>query len=147
MSKLTEARSHVVEVLEDALEEETELTFVFRDGLLLEFFGDDKRNYVGTFPVSEQVTEDTLVLEGTIGIQIYLGWDKSVSKQRVSDPSVIEDIASILRDSFEAHGQASEGFWYLRLDDVRFRPDPTGQITRLEAEVSVVYDNTAIKFG
>lgn len=76
-----------------------------------------------------------LIVEATL--QIFLAWDAIIDEEQSVDPSAIEDVAGRLRAAFgpEQFNGGSDDLWFLRIRRIEYPNDPTGNKTRLEAEV------------
>lgn len=84
--------------------------------------------------------------DSAIRVQVFLQWRRQVSPDYVANPAAIEAIAERFREAFygATHPYAgSKGVWDLRIIRVDYLPDPTGQITRLEATVVSIGQNFA----
>ena len=129
----------------------TTIRGIIKDVLETEFAGDglivlDDRLHpslgsdgaiAGVSPLNEtEVDLQASTLVTRVRVQVYGFWDKQVDNAQTVDPSAIEAWAHRFRVALRAQAQGTTGdFWFLRLVAVDYPPDPTGNITRFEAEV------------
>lgn len=79
-----------------------------------------------------------LVIELVVPVvlQIYLAYDAEPDETIVVDPTVIEDYGDRLRDAFRTQSSGNTGdMWFLRLTRIDYPDDPTGNKSRLEAQI------------
>lgn len=76
------------------------------------------------------------ILDIPVVLQLYLAYDAVPDENIVVDPGIIEGYADRLRTGFQTQSGANDpDFWYLRLQRIEYPPDPTGNISRLEAYI------------
>jgi hypothetical protein len=78
-----------------------------------------------------------LLLDVGITVQFYLGYDAEPDETISRDSTIIEGYADRFRSQFEGAGcRVDDGdAWYLRLTNIEYPEDPTGNKTRFEALV------------
>lgn len=93
---------------------------------------------------SEPRTQDMAVLRCRILVQFYARWNKEINPEQSVDPVKIETYAERFRRALRTGDPNQNGLWYFRLLSVNYPPDPTGNITRFEATVEAVGNNSAL---
>ena len=115
------------------------------DGKLLRAAGRDGRTRVATSPNSaDEVPRQVNELEVQVLLQYNLPFEDEPNEDYIVDPTAIEAIGDRLRRKF---GPNSSGItadqWFIRLRRIRYPDDPTGNKTRLEADISAWCENPA----
>lgn len=144
-SPATLMRSALKSILET---EFSDLNFAggVRDDRLHGALGTDG-NYCATFPVEEvEMLGDVNVQNTAIGVQLFLRWNKKVDPKQTVDPSIIETVAHRAKRAIRAgsQGLGQENLWFYRVTRLSYPPDPTGNITRFEAEVVGYGENAGV---
>lgn len=83
-------------------------------------------------------------LEVDLLLQYYLPFTADPDENIVVDPAAIEAVADRLRRAFQtqSNGIVSD-LWFLRLRRIEYLDDPTGNKTRLEAQITAWCENPA----
>lgn len=77
-------------------------------------------------------------------LQVYLPYEARVDEGQQVDPTTIAGYADRLRRGFATgQGAGNSDLWYLRIDNITYPDDPTGNKTRFEAQITGRGDNTA----
>lgn len=89
----------------------------------------------------------TIVQETYVIVQLFGYWKREISPETVASPTQVEEWAERIRRrthlaQANTPGQANR--WFYEVQEVRYPPDPTGNITRLSATVRAFSDNTAV---
>lgn len=123
----------------------SDLEFVYRDDKLHESLGDDGRNYLGTSPLRRYPSPDNAnARETEVLVQFYLAYSLKVDRQQAVDPSVIEGYVERFEAALKDPSRvASTAVWYFVVDLIEYPEDPTGNITRFEAQVRGIGENSA----
>jgi hypothetical protein len=135
----TEARARVKSVVEAAIPAVT----VENDRLPRAAGRDGLRVAVSPIRAAEEPRQvGTLVVP--ILLQFYLAYEDRPDEEISRDPAEIEEIADTLRRAFQQNSSGNTAdMWYLRWKFCDYPPDPTGNITRLEAEIEARSNNPA----
>lgn len=142
-SSETACRQVVVDIVEAAFAAEG---FAVAADRLPRAAGQDGEVHVAASPEgpSEEDPRDVSMLKVSVLLQLYLGFDPTPNADYVVDPVTIEDYADRLRTAFRnPAGTNDDVLWYPRLTRIDFPPDPTGNISRLEAHISGWAQNAA----
>jgi hypothetical protein len=104
-----------------------------------------KGTVIGLSPIqaAPQVQEQA-VLRSRIMVQFYGKWDKKIDPTQSVDPVTIETYAERFRNAIRTGDPDSNSVWFFRLISIQYPPDPTGNITRFEATVEAVGNNSAL---
>ena len=115
------------------------------DDKLLRATGKDGDPHAGWYPViAAERTNQVRELDSTIIVQLYLGFDPDPNEDYVRDPNVIIGYADRFRRAFQSQSSGTtEDLWFLRLTQVAYPPDPTGNSSRFEATVVGYSQNPA----
>lgn len=107
--------------------------------------GMDGETHVAASPVRARENERVAIrLDIEVLLQVYLPYSATPDETIVVDPGVIEGYANRLRTALAPSGaMATDNLWGLRVTDVDFPDDPTGNKTRLEATIAGFADNPA----
>lgn len=105
----------------------------------------DGRTRVACSPISEgEVPRNVNELEVSLLLQYYLPFKEKPDENYAVDPVAIEAIADRIRRAFRAQsGGTTSDMWFLRLRRIEYPDDPTGNKTRLEAQITAWCDNPA----
>ena len=77
-------------------------------------------------------------------LQLYLAFEPEPDEHIVRDPGEIEAYAGRIRRAFKTQSQGSGSeLWGLRVTRISYPDDPTGNRTRLEAEIRAMGPNDA----
>jgi hypothetical protein len=101
----------------------------------------------GCFPDHSTATRDQkLVNEYFITVQVFSRWEKMADRAQTVSPALIEEWAERFRRCIQKEGVDPQTgrVWYFDLEIIRYRPDPTGNITRFEATVIARGNNSAL---
>lgn len=102
----------------------------------------------GVYPGNaEESFSNGLVLSATCYVQLYLPWTAQVDPKMTVDPTAIENMAERVRRTCLADDVAFAGstqLWFYRVTRVEYPPDPTGNISRLQATVLAASQNSAL---
>lgn len=92
----------------------------------------------GVHPLDEvEIDTNASSMQTRVRVQVYNFWDKQVDNNQTVDPATIESWAHRFRTALRGAGTPGTGdVWFLRLLDISYPPDPTGNITRFEATVA-----------
>jgi hypothetical protein len=100
---------------------------------------------IGISPIRERPGSNAGTLEAEILVQVYGWYDPQINEFQQVDPAVVEDWAERFKDAMrpESIGNTSV-FWYVRIEEILFPDDPTGNKSRFEARVKAFGNNNAI---
>lgn len=99
----------------------------------------------GCFPTESVATRAVkLVNEYHITVQLFGKWEKIVDPEQTVSPALIEEWAERLRRVVKKADPHTAAVWYFELERIKFVPDPTGNITRLEATLVARGNNSAL---
>lgn len=119
--------------------------FVAEHRRLLRASGRDGSAVAGVSP--EDSREDPRIVGSLVVnvlLQLHLGFNDSPDEDYAVDPTIIEGYASRLRTAFKTQSSGSAGdFWYLRLKEIRYPEDPTGNKSRFDAYIEGRANNEA----
>lgn len=107
--------------------------------------GMDGRTRCACFPEwsGEQVGR-VVQLVVRVKVQLYLAFTAEPDENIAVDPATIEGYADRLRRAFGPNSSGlTSDMWYLRLTQIDFPDDPTGNKSRLEATIEAACDNPA----
>jgi hypothetical protein len=100
---------------------------------------------IGISPVqSRPRTGNSYALRMEILVQFYGKWNKEINPNQKVDPAKIEGFAERFRQALRTGDPDTSSVWYFSLDRMSFPPDPTGNITRFEATIEALGNNTAL---
>lgn len=149
-----EACGAVRTVLQTVYAAEIAAGWVVADDRLLRAHGKDYAADIGHLAVYQEAERPNprrrIELVTTVRVQCYLGFEAEPNEEIVRDPNVIGAYAGRLRAALEGDGSNGTGAnasWFLRMGDVEYPPDPTGNITRFEALIEHVGENSAALYG
>lgn len=72
----------------------------------------------------------------TVTVQLYLAFDPDPNENYVVDPNVIIGYADRLRRAMQSNSTGTtDDLWFLRLTNVSYPDDPTGNKSRFEATI------------
>jgi hypothetical protein len=97
-----------------------------------------------------QAAEDQrngLVMDTTVVVQLFRQWDNALDAEQTVDPGDIEQWAERLRRAVRADIDAVPGdehLWFYRVLKIDYNPDPSGNVTRLQATVLADAQNSAL---
>jgi len=100
-----------------------------------------------TFPnVAQEDARDGLILDTTVTVQMFRKWSNDLDPEETVDPAGIEEWAERLRRAVKGDlsKQGEEHMWYFRIFRVEYNPDPSGNISRLEATIQVSSGNSGL---
>jgi len=92
---------------------------------------------VACYP-EEEVQNFGRAIELTVRVrlQLYLAYNDSPNEETAVDPGIIEAIGDRLRNAFKGDvGGTTQDLWFLHLTRIEYPDDPTGNKSRLEAEI------------
>lgn len=97
---------------------------------------------IGIYPEREQARMDRVIqLSVFVVVQFHLGFDDEPDETIQRDPREIAGYAGRFRTAVGTNLGAAADNWFLRLGEIVYPPDPTGNITRFEALVEAVGEN------
>jgi hypothetical protein len=136
----TVVRARVATVVEGAISDIT-----VENDRLPRAAGRDGQPRVAVYPLRAwEDPRNVLTLIVPVILQFYLAYEDEPDENISRDPAEIEAVADALRRAFEDNSSGSTAdMWYLRWKGCDYPPDPTGNITRLEAEIEGRAANTA----
>jgi len=140
----TAIRERLIALIEAEFEAES---LEVRSDRLNESLAQDK-HLGAVFP--SQAAEDNrngLVMDTTVVVQLFRRWDNELDPNQTVDPGDIEKWAERLRRAVRADIDAIPGdahLWYYRVLKIDYNPDPSGNITRLQATVLADAQNSAL---
>lgn len=104
-----------------------------------------EKTVAGVSPLrSEERNTDANTLEIRVLVQVYKRFDPQIDPRQRVDPSIIEGWADRFRVACKTqNGINQPGAWYFRVNRITYPPDPTGNITRFEAECLGFGNNSA----
>jgi hypothetical protein len=107
--------------------------------------GRDGRTRVACSPNYEaEVRTNVNELEVSLLLQYYLPFVAEPDEHIAVDPTTIEAVADRLRRAFRTQsGGMTADMWFLRLRRIDFPDDPTGNKSRLEAQITAWCENPA----
>lgn len=104
-----------------------------------------KGTRIATSPVrSSPKANDFNVMRMELLVQFYGKWSKEVNPEQKVDPEVIEVFAERFRRALRTGDPNTSSVWFFRLLSISYPPDPTGNLTRFEAQVEAVANNPAL---
>lgn len=104
-----------------------------------------KGTIVGISPIrSYPDTQNAQQLNIEILVQFYARWRKEINPEQSVDPAPAEAFAERFRTALRTGDPNTNSVWFFRLSTLQYPPDPTGNITRFEATVVAVGNNTAL---
>ena len=99
---------------------------------------------IGCYPIRSQPwARDAQVNEYEVMLQFYGRYDLKVDPRQVVSPITIETYAERFRQRMN-HTTVSGSVWYFMVRDIKYPADPTGNITRFEAQVVAKGTNTSL---
>lgn len=143
---VTSAETAARAVIKAALETEFAAEgFPVYDDHLHESLGWDGKTRIGTSPIdSAPLASNEQVLVIRVKVQFYGKWNKEVDPDQRVDPGRIEEYAERFRRRMQTSDPHTDTNWYIRVRRVAYPKDPTGNMTRFEAEVAVIGNNSAL---
>lgn len=89
---------------------------------------------------------NAFVNEMRLVVQFYDAFERKVDPNQEVSPSIIEGYADRFRNALRTRNPDPNvgAAWYFMLDQIVFPPDPTGNITRFEAHLTVRGNNGAL---
>lgn len=92
-------------------------------------------------PVTEMAGQVN-VLQIPVLLQLYLAYSAEPDETIVVDPRPIAEFGHRLREAFRTQESSnSPQLWFLRLTQINYPRDPTGNATRLEAHILGTAEN------
>lgn len=101
----------------------------------------------GIYPATAtENTRQALILDTIIYVQLFRQWDNRIDATQEVDPAAIEEWAERFRRMCEAdkNTPGDQHVWYFTVQRIEYPPDPSGNISRLLATVSVQGENSAL---
>jgi hypothetical protein len=102
----------------------------------------------GVFPSqASESNRNGLVLDSIVVVQLFRQWDNKLDPKQSVDPAAIEEWAERLRRAVAVDIDAVPGdehLWFYRVLKIDYNPDPSGNITRLQATVLADAQNSAL---
>lgn len=100
---------------------------------------------IGIAPIREPMhVRNKLVRESWIEIRFFDQWVKDVDPGQAVDPRIVAAHADTLLNAIrEATVTVSGDMWYFNVEGVEYPDDPTGNKTRLEAQIEASAANPA----
>lgn len=144
MSSEGDIRARVKDVVEDEFSDEG---WTVEDDKLGASAGMDGRTRVAVSPLrSREDSRVAVQLNVEVLLQVYLPYSATPDSDIAVDPTLIEGYAQRIRDAFRGEGSSgsTSAFWGLRVREVEYPDDPTGNKSRLEATILGYGDNTAV---
>lgn len=143
MAPETEIRNVIKSVIQT---EFSGLEFIYSDDKIHESLGSDGTARIATSPLRRYKSlDDANVREVEVLVQFYLPYNLKVDPEQAVDPSVIEGYAEQFEAAIKDPSRVSSDLvWYFVIDLLEYPEDPTGNMTRFEAQVRSVGTNTAM---
>lgn len=97
-------------------------------------------------PASEKL-RNGLVQDTIVYVQLFNQWEPRIDPTQAVDPTTIETWAERIRRACRVDDDAFAGdshLWFYRVLRVEYPPDPTGNISRLLAQVSASSQNAGL---
>lgn len=135
-------RAWIKSVVEDEFSTEG---FTVADDKLPRAAGMDGATHLACYPeTAGERPQHAIQLDVRARLQLYMAYDASPDETIQVDPSVIEGYADRLRRAFKdnSDGDTSD-LWFLRLVNIDYPDDPTGNKSRLEASFQAFANNEA----
>jgi hypothetical protein len=141
-SAATSVRQRVIDIVEAEFSAEG---LIVTNDKLTRAAGKDGETVAAVYPEAEY-ERPGLVIELVVPVvlQIYMAYEAEPDETIQVDPGVIEDYGDRLREAFrtQSSGNTSE-MWFLRLTRIDYPDDPTGNKSRLEAQIEGYGNNQA----
>lgn len=133
-SAATTVRERVIEIVEDEFSEE-EITVA--NDKLTRAAGQNGSIEAAVYPEAEYERPGRVIeLVVPVVLQLYLPYDANPDETIVVDPATIEGYAERLRTAFQTQSSGNTAdMWFLRLTRIDYPDDPTGNKSRLEAQI------------
>lgn len=107
--------------------------------------GRDGITRIGVSPVEETPLHSNRLVTGYIVlVQFYGAWPDKIDPQTAVDPSIVETYAERFKRSLKGNDPNTPSAWYFLLTGLTYPDDPTGNISRFEAKVTVMGTNSAL---
>jgi hypothetical protein len=133
-SAATTVRQRVIDIVED--EFSAEVLTVANDKLT-RAAGRSGVTEAAVYPEAEYERPGRVIeLVVPVVLQIYLPYDAEPDETIVVDPTIIEGYGERLRTAFKTQSSGNTAdMWFLRLTRIDYPDDPTGNKSRLEAQI------------
>lgn len=100
---------------------------------------------IATSPIREiPLNRQDLALTCEILVQFYGRWKDEINNTTSVNPATIEGYAERFRRALLHHDPHTDHVWYFNLTEILYPPDPTDNITRFEAHVTAIGNNSAL---
>lgn len=141
-SAATSVRERVIEIVEDEFSDEG---IIVANDKLPRAAGKDGVTVAAVYPESEYEKPNRVIeLVVPVVLQMYLAYSAEPDETIVVDPTIIEGYADRLRSAFQTQSSNNTGdMWFLRLTRIDYPDDPTGNKSRLEAQIEGHGNNLA----
>lgn len=90
---------------------------------------------IGVYPLrATPWRSDVYVLDVELVVQFYGEYNLEVDPTQTVDPTTVEECAERFRRSMRENlDPGTDEVWYFQLKDLKYTPDPTGNISRFDA--------------
>ena len=141
-SAATAVRQRVIDIVEDEFSAEG---LIVTNDKLTRAAGKGGATAAAVYPEAEYERPGRVIeLVVPVVLQIYMAYDAEPDETIQVDPGVIEDYGDRLRSAFQTQSSGNTGeMWFLRLTRIDYPDDPTGNKSRLEAQIEGHGNNLA----
>jgi hypothetical protein len=101
---------------------------------------------IGIAPEAEEARPGRAIENDiSITVKFYRRWDAQVDENKKVDPRVISEFAERFRAAIRDNNEVgTDSLWYFNLVRIRYPRDPTGNVTRFEADIIAYGTNSAL---
>jgi hypothetical protein len=141
-SAATSVRERVIDIVEAEFSAEG---LIVTNDKLTRAAGKDGETVAAVYPEAEYERPGQVIeLVVPVVLQIYMAYEAEPDETIQVDPGVIEDYGDRLREAFRTQSSGNTGdMWFLRLTRIDYPDDPTGNKSRLEAQIEGYGNNQA----
>lgn len=141
-SPMTTARAKLVDILSTEFAADN---FQVLGDRLHKSLGIDGKTRIGVSPLDENpVSNNRLITPYRVFVQFYGAWKDVIDPTQIVDPTPLEDYAERFKQALIGNDPDTNSTWFFRLDRLTYPEDPTGNMTRFEADVSCFGENTSL---
>jgi hypothetical protein len=101
----------------------------------------------GVFPAATaEARGQAIVLESVVHVQLFRKWSAEVDPKQAVDPAAIEEWAERLRRAVRVDNKTpgNAHLWYYVVQKIDYPPDPSGNISRLQATLLARSQNPGV---